>query len=94
MRTEMTKALFILVVSLLVAGFVISSAAVASTSSSDGSSAQRLIYASAPIGTSISKVPAKAKATSTPHLVAASKQASGRSSTSGSNSPIAAKSAS
>jgi hypothetical protein len=37
--------------------------------------------------------PAKAKATSTPGLVAASKQASGQSSASGSNSPTAAKSA-
>ncbi|MGB9371484.1 MAG: putative glycoside hydrolase [Halobacteriota archaeon] len=43
-----TKALFILAVSLLVAGFVFSPAGAASTSSSDGSSAQRLIYASAP----------------------------------------------
>jgi hypothetical protein len=39
-------------------------------------------------------VPTKAKATSTPRLVAASKQTSGQSSSSGSNSPIAAKSAS
>jgi hypothetical protein len=39
-------------------------------------------------------VPTKAKATSTPRLVAASKQTSGQSSSSGSNSLIAAKSAS
>jgi len=43
-----TKALFILAVSLLVAGFVFSPATVASTSSSGGSNAQRLICASAP----------------------------------------------
>ncbi|MFZ1020364.1 MAG: hypothetical protein WAN56_00935 [Halobacteriota archaeon] len=41
-----------------------------------------------------SNIPTKAKATSTPRLLVASKQASGQPSASGSNSPIAAKSAS
>ena len=47
-KRNATKALFVLAVSLLVAGFVIPPAAAASTTSSGGSNAQSLIDASAP----------------------------------------------